>query len=132
MRTGDLARVDDEGYVHIAGRAKDLVIVGGLNVYPAEVERVLLDLDGVAEAAVVGVPDPVWGEVPEAVVIVKRGYAMSAAQLEEHCRDELANYKVPRRWNVRTEPLPRTTSGKIQRHLIAQQAKQALIAEQER
>jgi fatty-acyl-CoA synthase len=132
MRTGDLARVDSEGFIHIAGRAKDMVIVGGLNVYPAEVERVLLDLDAVAEAAVVGVPDPEWGEVPEAVVIVKEGRHVSPAELEEHCRHELANYKVPRRWNVRSEPLPRTTSGKIQRHVIATQAQRALLAQQGR
>jgi fatty-acyl-CoA synthase len=131
MRTGDLALIDAEGFVHIAGRAKDLVIVGGLNVYPAEIERVLLDLDPVAEAAVVGVPDPKWGEVPEAVVIVKNGHSMTASELEDHCRTELANYKVPRRWNVRSEPLPRTTSGKIQRHLLAEQAQRALLAEQE-
>jgi fatty-acyl-CoA synthase len=129
MRTGDLARVDDEGFVHIAGRAKELVIVGGLNVYPAEVERVLLDHDAVAEAAVVGVPDPQWGEVPEAVVVVKDGRSVSPVELEAHCRLDLANYKVPRRWNVRDEPLPRTTSGKIQRHVIAEQAKSALRAE---
>lgn len=131
MRTGDLARVDSEGFVHIAGRAKELVIVGGLNVYPAEVERVLLDLDAVAEAAVVGVPDPKWGEVPEAIVIVKAGHAVTVAELDAHCRVELANYKIPRRWNVRAEPLPRTTSGKIQRHVLATQAHQALLAEQE-
>ena len=131
MRTGDLARVDDEGFVHIAGRAKELVIVGGLNVYPAEVERVLLDVPAVAEAAVVGVPDPQWGEVPEAVVVVKPGHSVSPEELEQHCRRELANYKVPRRWNVRDETLPRTTSGKIQRHVLAKQAEQALRAEKD-
>lgn len=131
MRTGDLARVDDEGFVHIAGRAKELVIVGGLNVYPAEVERVLLDVAAVAEAAVVGVPDPQWGEVPEAVVVVKPGHSVSPEELEQHCRRELANYKVPRRWNVRDETLPRTTSGKIQRHVLAKQAEQALRAERD-
>ena len=125
MRTGDLARVDGDGFIHIAGRAKELVIVGGLNVYPAEVERVLLDLDSVAEVAVVGVPDPDWGEVPEAVVVVRDGRSVSPSELDAHCRTELANYKVPRRWDIRTEALPRTTSGKIQRHLVAQQARRA-------
>jgi fatty-acyl-CoA synthase len=130
MRTGDLARVDDEGYVYVAGRAKEMVIVGGLNVYPAEIERVLLDLDQVAEVAVVGVPDPTWGEVPQAVVVVEPGQDVDVDELrlalEEHCRQELANYKVPRRWNVRTEPLPRTTSGKIQRGRLADEARAAL------
>jgi fatty-acyl-CoA synthase len=132
MRTGDLARVDAEGYVHIAGRAKELIIVGGLNVYPAEVERVLLDLEAVAEAAVVGVPDAEWGEVPEAVVVVKDGRSVTAALLEEHCRRELANYKVPRRWEIRSEALPRTTSGKIQRRVLAQRALDLLDAGQEK
>jgi fatty-acyl-CoA synthase len=126
MRTGDLARVDDEGYVYVAGRAKEMVIVGGLNVYPAEIERVLLDLDQVAEVAVVGVPDPRWGEVPEAVVVLKPGQQISVEVLEDHCRSELANYKIPRRWTIRAEPLPRTTSGKIQRGRIADQARDAL------
>jgi fatty-acyl-CoA synthase len=128
MRTGDLARVDDEGYVYVAGRAKEMVIVGGLNVYPAEIERVLLDLDQVAEAAVVGVPDPQWGEVPEAVVVLKPGQQITVPELEAHCRTELANYKVPKRWEVRTEPLPRTASGKIQRGRLADEARTALQA----
>jgi fatty-acyl-CoA synthase len=126
MRTGDLGRVDSEGFFHVAGRAKEMVIVGGLNVYPAEVERVLLDLDAVAEVAVVGVPDPEWGEVPEAVVVLKQDRSLSTEELVQHCRVELANYKVPRKWDVRREPLPRTTSGKIQRHLVRQQAIAAL------
>lgn len=129
MRTGDLARIDQDGYVHIAGRAKEMVIVGGLNVYPAEVERVLLDIDAIAEVAVVGVPDPDWGEIPEAVVVVKDGRTVDRTDLESHCRVELANYKVPRRWNIRNEPLPRTTSGKIQRHLVAREALEAVAAE---
>lgn len=133
MRTGDLARVDDEGYMYIAGRAKEMVIVGGLNVYPAEVERVLLDLGQVAEAAVVGVPDPHWGEVPEAVVVLQPGRQVTVEVLEEHCRRELANYKVPKRWSIRAEPLPRTTSGKIQRGALAAEARAALqLCEQER
>lgn len=126
MRTGDLARVDDEGYVYVAGRAKEMVIVGGLNVYPAEVERVLLDLDQVTEAAVVGVPDPQWGEVPEAIVVIEAGRQITVAELEEHCRGELANYKVPKRWDLRVEPLPRTASGKIQRGRLADEARAAL------
>lgn len=130
MRTGDLGRVDSEGYVYVAGRAKEMVIVGGLNVYPAEVERVLLDLDAVAEAAVVGIPDAEWGEVPEAVVVLKEGRSVTTDELVQHCRAELANYKVPRRWDVRHEPLPRTTSGKIQRHIVRKHALAALPADE--
>jgi fatty-acyl-CoA synthase len=131
MRTGDLARVDDEGYVYVAGRAKEMVIVGGLNVYPAEIERVLLDLAVVAEAAVVGVPDEKWGEVPEAVVVLRPGQQVTAEELEEHCRRELANYKVPRRWNIRTQPLPRTASGKIQRGRLATEARDTLTSHEQ-
>ena len=119
MRTGDLAYFDEEGYVHIAGRAKEMIISGGLNVYPAEVERVLLDVDGVIEAAVVGVPDPKWGEIIHAFAIVSPEHSVTVEALNARCREELANFKVPRRWTIRDEPLPRTTSGKIQRHLLA-------------
>jgi len=119
MRTGDLAVVDDEGYVHVSGRAKEMIISGGLNVYPAEVERVLLTADGVLEAAVVGEPDEKWGEIIHAFVVPKAGVTVEAKALESLCSDELANFKVPRRWTIREEPLPRTTSGKIQRHVLS-------------
>ena len=118
MRTGDLAYKDDEGYVHVAGRTKEMIITGGLNVYPAEVERVLLAVDGVIEAAVVGEPDPKWGEIIHAFLIVPPHSTLSADDVAARCRDELANYKVPRRWTIREEPLPRTTSGKIQRRRL--------------
>ena len=119
MRTGDLAFKDEEGYVHIAGRAKEMIISGGLNVYPAEVERVILTVAGVAEAAVVGEPDDKWGEIIHAYIVVPPGGTVEVALLESTCRDELANYKVPRQWTFREEPLPRTTSGKIQRHALS-------------
>ena len=119
MRTGDLAFKDEEGYVHVAGRAKEMIISGGLNVYPAEVERVLLDVPDVIEAAVVGEPDPKWGEIIHAFVIVAPDRPVSVDDVEARCREELANYKVPRRWTIREAPLPRTTSGKIQRHLLS-------------
>lgn len=125
MRTGDLARKDDEGYLYIAGRAKEMIIVGGLNVYPAEVERVILDLDPVSEVAVVGVPDTLWGEVPEAFVVVKESRTISSAELDEFCRINLANYKIPKRWRISDVPLPRTASGKIQRHIVATLARES-------
>jgi fatty-acyl-CoA synthase len=119
MRTGDLAYMDSEGYIHVAGRAKEMIISGGLNVYPAEVERVLLDFDEILEIAVIGVPDPQWGEVIHAFIIPKPGVTVTIDDLRERCMEELANYKVPRLWTIRDEPLPRTTSGKIQRHLLS-------------
>jgi len=118
MRTGDLAYKDAEGYVHVAGRTKEMIISGGLNVYPAEVERVLLEVEGVIEAAVVGEPDPKWGEIIHAFLIVPPDSAINIDDVAALCRDELANYKVPRKWTIREAPLPRTTSGKIQRHKL--------------
>jgi fatty-acyl-CoA synthase len=96
-----------------------MIISGGLNVYPAEVERVILTVAGVAEAAVVGEPDEKWGEIIRAYIVVPPGGTVEVALLESTCRDELANYKVPRQWTIREEPLPRTTSGKIQRHALS-------------
>lgn len=113
LHTGDLGVVDEAGYLRIIGRKKDMIISGGLNVYPAEVEDVVYDFPGVREAAVVGVSDEEWGEVPVAVVV--GDLAFDAEALLAHCRDQLATYKVPRRVIVRDEGLPRNTTGKILR-----------------
>ena len=114
LHTGDLGRLDGDGLLEIVDRKHDLIISGGLNVYPAEIERVLADFPGMAEAAVVGVPDPRWGEVPAAVV---RGTAgpIDEAALVAHCRRLLADYKTPRHVVVVDEPLPRSMSGKVVR-----------------
>ena len=114
LRTGDLGRLDDDGLLEIVDRKNDLIISGGLNVYPAEIERVLADFPGMAEAAVVGVPDRRWGEVPAAIV---RGAAgpIDEAALVAHCRRLLADYKTPRHIVVVDEPLPRSMSGKVLR-----------------
>jgi len=115
FHTGDRGYVDDEGFLFIAGRQKDMIISGGLNVYPAEIERVIEAHPAVKEVAVVGVPDDRYGEVGEAHVVVAEGAAVTEAELEALARAELANYKVPRRWQLRAEPLPRTASGKLQK-----------------
>jgi len=114
LRTGDLGRLDADGLLEIVDRRCDLIISGGLNVYPAEIERVLAEFPGMAEAAVVGVPDPRWGEVPAAIV---RGAAgpIDEAALVAHCRQLLADYKTPRHVVVVDEPLPRSMSGKVLR-----------------
>jgi fatty-acyl-CoA synthase len=112
LRTGDLARTDAEGYYHIAGRRKDMFISGGENVYPAEIENVVLAFDGVAEVAVVGVPDPRWGESGAAVVVARAGCALEVEALREHCRAHLARFKVPGRFDV-VEALPKNSSGKV-------------------
>lgn len=110
--TGDLGRVDQDGYYYIVDRKKDLILVGGLNVYPREVELVLAGHPAVAEAAVIGIPDPVRGEVPRGLVILKDGQQVGAHALLQWCRQRLANYKVPRTITIVPE-LPRTATGKV-------------------
>jgi fatty-acyl-CoA synthase len=123
MHTGDLAEYDDEGYIYISGRKKDMFISGGLNVYPAEVENVILKDPRVAEAAVIGIPDERWGEVGLAVIVPKEGQSVEPGDIEELCKRELANYKVPKRYLIREEPLPRTASGKIKKYELAEEYK---------
>jgi fatty-acyl-CoA synthase len=121
LRTGDLARVDEDGYIYIVGRAKEMYISGGLNVYPAEVERAITSCPGVLEAAVVGIADERWGEVGHAIVVPEPGSMLEEAELRELLGAKLANYKVPRKVEIRTDPLPRTTSGKIQKGKLREQ-----------
>jgi long-chain acyl-CoA synthetase len=110
--TGDVGRVDADGYVYITGRAKEMIIVGGDNVFPREVESVLLEHPAVAEAAVIGVRDEVRGELPAAFVIPREGATTTEAELREFCRRRLAGYKVPRWVRIATD-LPRSPTGKI-------------------
>ena len=110
--TGDLGRVDEDGYYYIVDRKTDLILVGGLNVYPREVELVLTGHPAVAEAAVVGVPDAIRGEAPKAFVILRNGECVAPQDLLQWCRQRLANYKVPRSIAL-VEDLPRTVTGKI-------------------
>lgn len=118
LRTGDLGILDDEGYLYVLDRRDDLVITGGENVYPAEVEAVLLADPRVAECGVIGATDPEWGQRVVAVVRLHEGAAPDAATAEalrDHCRARLARYKVPAEVRFVTEPLPRTASGKLRR-----------------
>jgi malonyl-CoA/methylmalonyl-CoA synthetase len=117
FKTGDVGRVDAQGYVTIVGRSKDLIISGGYNVYPAEVEGYINALPGVAESAVIGVPDVDFGEVGVAVVIAKPGATLSPAELLAQLKSSLANFKVPKRCFVVRE-LPRNAMGKIQKNLL--------------
>jgi long-chain acyl-CoA synthetase len=94
-------------------RAKDMVITGGENVYSAEVEAVIYDHPAVKEAAVIGTPDPQWGECVTACVVLKDGASLSAAELSEYCRNRLANYKIPRRLEFYERELPKGATGKI-------------------
>ena len=110
--TGDLAIADEDGFYEIVGRSKELIITGGLNVYPAEVEHVLRAAPGIDDVAVVGVPSARWGEEVVAVVVAGPG-GIDRDQVLAHARLQLADYKCPKSFVVRSEPLARTASGKV-------------------
>ena len=114
FRTGDLASVSPDGYLTLLGRKSDLIISGGFNIYPREIEELLLEQEGVREAAVVGVPDDVRGEVPVAYLVGD----FDPAQLESVCRVQLASFKVPRRF-VRVDSIPRNALGKVQKRFLS-------------
>jgi fatty-acyl-CoA synthase len=124
FRTGDLARVDDEGFHWIMGRSKDVIISGGENIYPAELENVLADCPAVLEAAVVGIEDPKWGEAPCACVVCKPGQTLDEKRVLALFRDRLARYKHPRRV-VFLDGLPRNAMGKVQKSELKQKLKEA-------
>jgi long-chain acyl-CoA synthetase len=117
---GDLGHLDDDGFLYIADRAKDMIITGGTNVYPAEIEGVLLDHPSVRDVAVIGLPDPDWGETVAAVVEPVAGRSPDAAleaELDAHCRARLASFKVPRKWFF-ADDLPRTEAGKLAKRTL--------------
>ena len=117
LHTGDAGRLDADGNLAITGRIKDMYICGGFNVYPAEVEQVLARLDGVAESAVIGVPDARLGEVGRAFLVLRPGHVLAAADVLAFCRERLAGYKVPRQV-VFCASLPRNASGKVLKRLL--------------
>jgi fatty-acyl-CoA synthase len=110
--TGDLATMDDEGFVRIAGRRKEMFISGGENVFPAEIEAALYDHPAISECAVLGVPDAQWGEVGLAAIVRRPGASLTADQARTHLRSRLARYKVPKRV-VFVDSLPKSGAGKI-------------------
>ncbi|WP_428504887.1 malonate--CoA ligase [Roseateles sp.] len=120
FKTGDVGRVDERGYVSIVGRSKDLVISGGFNVYPAEIEGFLNELPGVAESAVIGVPHPDFGEAVVAVLIAKAGANLEPATLTAALKARIAGFKVPKQILLAAE-LPRNAMGKVQKNLLRQQ-----------
>jgi long-chain acyl-CoA synthetase len=120
--TGDLGRMDEDGYVYIVDRKTDLILVGGLNVYPREVELVLERHPAVAEAAVFGARDPLRGESVTAHVIPRNGATVNAGELLQWCRQRLANYKLPRTIQV-VEELPRTVTGKVLKSVLREDLK---------
>jgi malonyl-CoA/methylmalonyl-CoA synthetase len=122
FKTGDVGQVDARGYVCIVGRSKDLIISGGYNVYPAEIEGYINDFPGVAESALIGVPHPDFGEVGVAVLIAKTGVQLSAEAVLAALKAQLANFKIPKKCFVLPE-LPRNTMGKVQKNLLREQYK---------
>jgi len=112
LHTGDLGYLDDEGYLFVVDRAKDMLITGGLNVYPAEIERLLAGLPGVRELAVIGVPHERWGETP-AVIACTADSPLDPTAVLAACRGVLGDYKLPRYVVTREAPLPRNMSGKV-------------------
>ena len=113
-----MGRIDEDGYVQLVGREKDLIISGGLNVYPAEVEALLDDREDVAESAVIGVPHPDFGEV--VVAVVQPSGSFDAEAVREEMRRDLAAFKVPKRF-ITVDVLPRNTMGKIQKKLLREE-----------
>jgi len=112
FHTGDAGCLDEDGYVYIKDRIKDMIVSGGVNVYPAEIENALYAMPEVAEAAVIGVPDPKWGEAVLAIIVPREGAKLDAERVMEFCRDRIASYKIPRRIEL-VSALPRNGTGKV-------------------
>ncbi len=122
FKTGDVGLVDERGYVSIVGRSKDLIISGGYNVYPAEIEGYINELPGVTESALVGVPHPDFGEVGVALVTLQPGARLSGEEVLATLKARLANFKIPKRCFI-VDELPRNTMGKVQKNLLREQHK---------
>ncbi|HET7792515.1 MAG TPA: malonyl-CoA synthase [Rhizobacter sp.] len=127
FKTGDVGRIDERGYVTIVGRSKDLIISGGYNVYPAEIEGFINEMPGVAESAVIGVPHPDFGEASVAVVVAHPGAALDGDAIQQALKGRIANFKVPKRVYIVHE-LPRNTMGKVQKNLLREQHKTLFAA----
>jgi malonyl-CoA/methylmalonyl-CoA synthetase len=120
FKTGDVGRYDAEGYLSIVGRSKDLIISGGYNVYPKEIESVIDEIPGVLESAVIGVPHPDFGEAVVAVVVMRDGAALAEGAMIDSLKTRIANFKVPKRVHFVPE-LPRNTMGKVQKNILREQ-----------
>lgn len=120
LYTGDLGHMDEEGYFYIVDRKGDMIIAGGFNIYPREIEEVLYEYEGIQEVTVAGIPDPYRGETVKAYIVPKEGYTLDEKELNTYCRKHLAAYKVPRIYEFREE-LPRTAIGKILRRQLVEE-----------
>ncbi len=120
LNTDDMVRVDEDGYITILDRVSDMIIVGGFNVYPQEVETVIKELPGIREAVVIGVENPVSGEVPVAFIIREEGAELEAGTVISHCKEKMAHFKVPRKVQFVTE-LPLSAVGKVLKRKLREQ-----------
>jgi long-chain acyl-CoA synthetase len=120
--TGDISIMDEDGYFYILDRKKDMILAGGYNVYPREVEEVLFEHPAVCEAAVIGIPDTYRGETVKAFIVLKQGRTTTQEELDSFCREKLASYKVPRFYEFR-DTLPKSTVGKVLRRELQEQEK---------
>ena len=121
VHTNDLGYFDNRGYLFVVDRKDDMIISGGFNIWPAEIENVLTQHPAVAEALVVGVPHPKWGETPHAIVVVRAGSEVAPDELIQLCRNNLGSMKKPTEIVLRSDPLPRTELGKLQRRALRDQ-----------
>jgi long-chain acyl-CoA synthetase len=122
LYTGDIARIDDEGYFFILDRKKDMIIAGGFNIYPREVEDVLYLHPAVKEASVIGIPDDYRGETVKAFIVLKDGKTATAEEIMLFCRENIASYKIPRKVEFRLD-LPKSLVGKVLRRVLLEEEK---------
>ena len=112
LYTGDLMRQDEEGFIYVAGRKKEMIISGGENIYPLEVEQTIYEIEAIGEAAVIGKPDEKWGEVPVAFISFKPNQKIREEEIITFCKEKLASYKVPKTIRI-MDSLPKNATGKI-------------------
>ncbi|MCP3025496.1 AMP-binding protein [Halobacillus sp. A5] len=125
LRTGDMGYMSDDGYFYVVDRKKDMIIAGGYNIYPREVEEVLYEHEAIQEAVIIGVPDPYRGETVKAFIVKKQGKNVTEEELEDFCRNNMAAYKIPRVYEFRNE-LPKTAVGKILRRTLVEEEKKKM------
>lgn len=118
LHTGDLGKLDEEGYLYIVDRKKDMIISGGENIYPAEIESVLMSMPQLAEVGVIGVPDPTWNEVVCVVARLKEGQSLTLDDVVAYCTGKLGKYKIPKRLIITDQPLPRNPTGKLLKRVL--------------
>jgi acyl-CoA synthetase (AMP-forming)/AMP-acid ligase II len=120
LHTGDIGEMDEDGYLYIMDRKKDMIISGGENIYPAEIEDSLLRHPKVADVGVIGCPDEKWGEAVKAIVVVKAGEKLTAEELIEWCQGKIGRFKIPKKV-VLSDAIPRTPTGKILKRVLREQ-----------